>query len=122
MEKSEEDGSSTYSVYYGEVFDSAAKTAAVDEDSERGYEPKPARQEATCIAPRFSASSASEFKAKYPTSFSTDNIAEVFREALGDTSGVIVHSILNIVTIYFQCIDSNKGRASRIASNPPRIA
>ena len=122
LEKTEEDGSSTFSVYYGEVFDSSAKEQAIDEDSTRGFEPKGSRQESTCIAPRFGASSAEEFKARYPDSFKTDDIAEVFKDALSESSGVTVHSILNVVTIYFQCVDTWKRRAGRISENPPRMA
>lgn len=121
LEKTEEDGSSTYSVYYGEVFDSSAKIDTIDEDSVRGFEPKGSRQDSMCIAPRFSASTAEEFNLKYPTSFKTDDVAEIFKEALGDSSNVTVHSILNVVSIYFQCIDSYKSRGSSIASQPPRM-
>ena len=109
-------------MYYGEVFDSAAKLSAIDEDSERGFEPKPEKQEATCIAPRFTATSVDEFKNKYPTEFRTDHISEIFQEALSENSSVTVHSILNLVTILFVCIDAkNKEREGRISSIPPRM-
>ena len=90
VEKTNDSGEKSYSVFYGECF-SEAVPENIGEDAERGFDPKPAKQKDMQIGARFKCSSIIEFRKQFPDKIDTTDVATIFQEALQDSSNVIEH-------------------------------
>ena len=117
------DGIPTYSVFYGECF-GHLKEEGLNEDDDRGLVPKPAKQESTQVGDRFSARTITEFRSKFPDKIDLYDAATKFQHGMDDSSGVTIHSIVNIVVLYFKVLDSSNARRKRMKDqtlNLPRV-
>ena len=122
LEKSDDSQEKSYSVFYGECF-SEAKPEDVSEDAERGFDPKPIRQKDMQIGTRFKCNTITQFRERFPKNIDTTDIASTFQEAMQDNSNVLVHSIINIVVLFFKMIDVKRtgDKPSDSTENVPRL-
>ena len=117
-------GKPSYSVYYGECFDSP-KTV-IDEDQYRGSNEISAddddhedRQHLTEICERFKAKNVIEFRQRFPKHIDLELISEKFAHAIDETSDVSIHSVINIVVLVFKLCSSHPLRQLPYAT--PRV-
>ena len=108
LEKSGEKGApSSYSCFYGECYDtpqgnkedtlrgSVSASAADDEEDDR--------QSKTQICERFRARTVVEFRERFPERIEPQLAIEKFARALED-SAVSVHSLINVVVLFFKIV------------------
>lgn len=125
LSKVGEDGRESYSVFYGQSYHHNADSKAADEDSARGENPSvpepSSEQELTQLCERFSCSTVSEFQKKFPRDFDVARVADRFAAALGDTSDVAVHSVINYVCVYLCLVPKDEGAFAEVTTGIPRV-
>lgn len=118
-------GTSTFSVYYGQSFESANSDSGLsapsrrrlNEDRHRGAAttaPKIGeRQSSTLLYDRLTAKTATELAPLLPRRLDPGYIVDRFQSSISATSGVAVVSVVNHVFLFFKLARIGAGRANR---------
>lgn len=115
----------TFSVYYGQAFEDARESGGqaagsqrLDEDALRGggggggapSGPAP-RQDGTLLYDRFHARTARSLSDQLPPRIEPDYVIQRFQGSISDDSNVRVHSVINVVFLFFKLVPLGKGNA-----------
>ena len=103
LSKTDEEGKSTYSLFFGEAYNDPKQNE--DDDNYRGHESRPVESqfdplEATQICKTFQCKNITKFNKRFPKQISHNTIFETFERAINESSDVNVYEVANMVAVF----------------------